>query len=77
MMRRQEVVAHYLDRTGYRCPDWTFYEVYGLFRLAGIVQQIYYRYHHGHTRDPRFAELHQLVGLLGRVAAVAVEQDRI
>jgi len=31
-----------------------FYEVFGLFRLAGIIQQIYYRYHHGQTRNPRF-----------------------
>ena len=27
--------------------DFRFYRVFGLFRLAVIVQQIYYRYHHG------------------------------
>ena len=27
----------------------------GLFRLAVIVQQIYFRYHHGQTKNPEFA----------------------
>jgi len=31
-----------------------FYEVYGLFRLAVIVQQIYFRYHHKQTNNPAF-----------------------
>jgi aminoglycoside phosphotransferase (APT) family kinase protein len=25
--------------------DWVFYEVFGLFRLAGVAQQIYDRFH--------------------------------
>jgi aminoglycoside phosphotransferase (APT) family kinase protein len=54
MLRREEVVAYYLDKTGYKADDWAFYEVYGLFRLAVIVQQIYYRYHHGQTNNPAF-----------------------
>lgn len=54
MLRREEIVAHYLDRTGLRPANWAFYEVFGLFRLAGIAQQIYYRYHHRQTRNPAF-----------------------
>jgi aminoglycoside phosphotransferase (APT) family kinase protein len=54
MLRREEVVDYYLDRIGQRVDNWAFYEVYGLFRLAVIVQQIYYRYHHGQTRNPAF-----------------------
>lgn len=54
MLTRAEVVARYLDRTGLRTDNWTFYEVYGLFRLAVIAQQIYYRYHHRQTRNPAF-----------------------
>jgi aminoglycoside phosphotransferase (APT) family kinase protein len=34
--------------------EWAFYEVFGLFRLAVILQQIYYRYHHKQTTNPRF-----------------------
>lgn len=54
MLTRDEVVAYYLDRTGLKTDNWAFYEVYGLFRLAGILQQIYYRYHHRQTRNPAF-----------------------
>jgi aminoglycoside phosphotransferase (APT) family kinase protein len=52
MLRREEVVEAYLDRTGLRPQNWAFYEVFGLFRLAVIAQQIYYRSHHRQTRNP-------------------------
>jgi aminoglycoside phosphotransferase (APT) family kinase protein len=56
MLRREEVVEYYLDKSGFKLDrqQWAFYEVYGLFRLAVIVQQIYYRYHHKQTRNPAF-----------------------
>jgi aminoglycoside phosphotransferase (APT) family kinase protein len=54
MLRREEVVAQYADRTGLPVDNWTFYEVFGLFRLAVIAQQIYYRYHRRQTRNPAF-----------------------
>jgi aminoglycoside phosphotransferase (APT) family kinase protein len=61
MMRREEVVEYYLDRTGLRPDNWAFYEVFGLFRLAVIAQQIYFRYHHGQTRNPAFRHFWFLV----------------
>jgi len=57
MMTRAELTKYYLDRMGFDHEDMRFYEVYGLFRLAGIVQQIYYRYHHKQTRNPAFKNL--------------------
>lgn len=54
MLRRAEVVEYYCDKMQLRPDNWAFYEVYGLFRLAVIVQQIYYRYHHKQTRNPAF-----------------------
>jgi len=54
MLTRREVVDYYCDRMEQRPESWAFYEVYGLFRLAVIVQQIYYRYHHRQTRNPAF-----------------------
>jgi aminoglycoside phosphotransferase (APT) family kinase protein len=54
MPARAELVARYGELTGRDVSAWAFYEVFGLFRLAVIVQQIYYRYHHGQTRNPRF-----------------------
>lgn len=61
MLRRQEVVEYYLDRTGLKPENWAFYEVFGLFRLAVIAQQIYYRYWHRQTRNPAFRNFWILV----------------
>lgn len=66
MLTRREVIARYAERTGFAPPSWTFYEVYGVFRLAGIAQQIYYRYHHGETRNPAFRHFWLYVHLLHR-----------
>jgi len=54
MLTRREVVDYYLAKTGFEPDNWAFYEVYGLFRLSAIAQQIYYRYHKGQTRNPAF-----------------------
>ncbi len=54
MFTRRQVVEYYCERTGHDIDNWAFYEVYGLFRLAVIAQQIYYRYHHKQTRNPAF-----------------------
>ena len=58
MMTRREVVDYYCRRSGLDLTDrdWAFYEVFGLFRLAVIVQQIYYRYHHKQTTNPAFKD---------------------
>jgi len=55
MLTRKEVVAYYMEKSGFRADNFDFYEIYGLFRLAVIVQQIYYRFYHGQTSDKRFA----------------------
>jgi len=56
MLTRQEVIDYYLEKTGIVCNDFDFYQIYGLFRLAAIVQQLYYRFYHGQTSDQRFAD---------------------
>jgi aminoglycoside phosphotransferase (APT) family kinase protein len=62
LRRRREVVEYYLDNAAAsRSADWRFYEVFGLFRLAVIIQQIYYRYHHKQTRNPAFKRFWLLV----------------
>jgi aminoglycoside phosphotransferase (APT) family kinase protein len=55
MPTRDEFVAKYLQLSGRRCDDFTFYEVFGLFRLAVIIQQIWARYRAGQTTNPAFA----------------------
>lgn len=54
MLTRREVVELYCERTGVRVEDWAFYEVFGLFRLATIIQQIFKRYHLRETRNRAF-----------------------
>lgn len=51
MLTRKEVIQYYCSKTGVNAEDFSFYEVYGLFRLSVIAQQIYYRYHHKQTRN--------------------------
>lgn len=65
MMSRREVMEHYAAATGRGSAHWAFYETYGLFRLAVIVQQIYYRYHHHQTRNPAFRNFWIFVHYLG------------
>ncbi len=66
MWSRARVVEHYLGRTGRVVDDWRFYEVFGAFRLAVILQQIYYRFVHGQTSNAAFAGFGAAVGVLER-----------
>jgi len=60
MLTRSEVVERYSQSMSVEVRDslsanWLFYEVFGLFRLAVIVQQIWARYQAGTTTNPQFA----------------------
>ena len=55
MLTRAEVVAYYGERSGLDVSRFGFYEVFGLFRLMVIIQQIYRRYALGQTTNPQFA----------------------
>jgi aminoglycoside phosphotransferase (APT) family kinase protein len=68
---RGEVLERYAAQSGLAVTDFGFYRVFGLFRLAVIAQQIYYRYFHGQTTDARFARLGGTVQAL--IARAAVE----
>ncbi len=68
-LTRAEVVQRYASARAVGAPEFRFYRVFGLFRLAVIVQQIYYRFFHGQTRDSRFAAL----GPMARVLIATAE----
>lgn len=57
MLTREQVVDYYCSEAGYSltAEQWRFYEVFGLFRLAVIAQQIYYRYFHKQTTNESYA----------------------
>ncbi|TDO67390.1 aminoglycoside phosphotransferase (APT) family kinase protein [Kribbella sp. VKM Ac-2571] len=74
MLTRDEIVEYYVKRSGLEAENWAFYEVFGLFRLAVIAQQIYYRYHHKQTRNPRFKNFWLPVNLLERRCRKIIRQ---
>lgn len=74
---RGEVVERYAQKSGRDVGNIVFYYVYGLFKIAVIVQQIYYRYKKGYTQDQRFANLIDAVRGLGATAMQAIGKKRI
>ncbi len=64
MPTRKEFIAKYLELSGRKCDDFTFYEVFGLFRLTVIIQQIWARYKAGQTTNPAFKGLGMGVNIL-------------
>ena len=74
---RTEVVEMYANKSGRPINNLVFYYVYGLFKIAVIAQQIYYRYHKGLTTDKRFANLNKATQLLCRLSWKAIQTKRI
>lgn len=64
MPTRAELVAYYCERAGLSAENWPFYLAFGYFRLAVVIQQLYYRYHHGQTTNPAYRDLWMFVGYL-------------
>lgn len=74
---RGELVEMYATKSGQNVDDIIFYFVFGVFKIAVIVQQIYYRYSLGHTQDPRFKHLDKIVALYGLVAQQSIQKKKI
>jgi aminoglycoside phosphotransferase (APT) family kinase protein len=76
-LTRGELVERYARVSGRDLEDISFYLVFARFKLAVIVQQIYYRYHLGLTQDSRFAAMSQVVQVLMRAAWHAAQSSSI
>lgn len=76
-LNRAQAAARYAAAAGKKLPDPLFYYVYGLVKIAGIIQQLYARYRQGHVPDARFAVLGEVVQGCATAAARAVETGRI
>ena len=74
LFSREEFLQHYTMRTGRDLTRVAWYEVLGMFKLAVILQQIYYRYHNGQTQDARFKDFDQRVAGLVAQAVTLLEQ---
>ena len=54
---RDDIIQQYAIRTGFDVTHTNWHLVFGAFKLAVVLQQIYIRYVRGQTQDPRFAKL--------------------
>jgi aminoglycoside phosphotransferase (APT) family kinase protein len=54
-MTRREAVERYARRSGRDMSRMPYYYVFGLFKMAVIVQQLFFRWHKGQTKDDRMA----------------------
>ena len=71
---RDEIIERYAARSGASLNGIALYEVFAVFKLAVVLQQIYARFVRGQTDDPRFAPLGERVTMLARKAASMAEE---
>jgi aminoglycoside phosphotransferase (APT) family kinase protein len=67
----------YAEKSGRKIDNLVFYYVFGLFKIAVIAQQIYYRFSKGWTTDPRFANLNKASELCCQLALKAIKTKSI
>ena len=72
-MTRAQLVERYAEKTGRNVSHMDFYLVFARFKVAVIVQQIYYRYHQGLTKDERFSAMPTVVESLLRASLHCAE----
>ncbi|MEZ7950244.1 MAG: phosphotransferase family protein [Flavobacteriaceae bacterium] len=74
---RSEIVASYAKKSERDIHNMVFYYAFGLFKIAVIAQQIYYRYSKGLTSDPRFANLDKAAELCCNLALKSIKTNSI
>ena len=71
---RDELLDRYAAKTGRDVSHIGYHEVLGIFKLAVIIQQIYYRYWRGQTNDDRFRDFGRRVKAMAHLAAELAEK---
>jgi aminoglycoside phosphotransferase (APT) family kinase protein len=74
---RAEIVEYYAAKTACNTSQIAFYLAFARFKLAVIVQQIYYRYHQGLTKDERFASMPEKIQMLLRASLHTAQTGHI
>jgi aminoglycoside phosphotransferase (APT) family kinase protein len=77
MQLRTQIARRYFERSGRSTDHLVFYYVFGLYKTAVVLQQIYYRYVKGLTQDSRFAPFIMIVRALGEQAQRAIDRGGI
>jgi aminoglycoside phosphotransferase (APT) family kinase protein len=74
---RADIVERYAEKTGRDVSRIAFYLTFARFKLAVIVQQIYFRFHQGLTKDRRFASMPTLIQILLRASLQCAQTGHI
>lgn len=77
MLTRDEIVNYYAEKTGRPIGNYDFYYVFGMFRLAVIAQQIYYRWKLGQTQNPRYQAFGMFVTVLAKVSEDVIQKSSL
>jgi aminoglycoside phosphotransferase (APT) family kinase protein len=76
-LTRVQLVERYATVTGLDPGDMSFYLTFARFKVAVIIQQIYYRYAQGLTQDERFAAMPKRIHTLLRASWQCAESGEI
>jgi aminoglycoside phosphotransferase (APT) family kinase protein len=76
-LTRAQLVERYAAATGRDPCDMSFYLTFARFKVAVIIQQIYYRYAQGLTHDARFAEMPKRIHTLLRASWHCAESGTV
>lgn len=71
---REEIVERYAARSDRDVARLRYFEVFALFKIAVVIQQIFFRFVNGQTDDARFAAFGDRVTHLARQAAAVVSR---
>ena len=76
-LTRDEIIDQYEKATGRDLSRVVFYETFARFKVAVVIQQIYFRYVRGQTQDERFANLDIMVKQLAQDALDLAQRSTI
>lgn len=76
-LAREEIVQYYAQKTALDVSQIAFYLSFARFKIAVIVQQIYYRYSQGLTNDERFSAMPGRIKLLLQASLQCAETGKI
>lgn len=74
---RKELAERYALKTGRAVTNLPFYYCFALFKTAVVLQQIYYRYKQGLTKDERFSMFIMGVQVLAHAAQRVAETGKV
>ena len=77
LLTRKELIYRYTKKSGFDTSNIDFYYVLGIFRLIGILAQIYFRYLRGQTSDKRFAHFGEAIPFIAKFALQIIKNKKI